>query len=176
MDRKKMAVIIGIVMLAGGFLAGVSRAAELKIGAVDIGRAVNECQAGKEAKKAITKEVEKFQTLVQEKQKDLQALKESLEKQAPMLTLDARTNKEKEYQGKLRDFQRWVEDSQNEVNQKTREMERTISIGLVRTIQRLGAEEGFTLILEKNEQIVLYASKAIDVTDRVIKSFDAQKR
>ena len=56
----------------------VASPAELKIGIVDIQRAINDCQAGKEAKKAIIKEAEKFQGLVQQKQKDLQTLKETL--------------------------------------------------------------------------------------------------
>jgi Skp family chaperone for outer membrane proteins len=43
-------------------------------------------------------------------------------------------------------------------------------------IQKVGADEGYTLILDKNENIVLFASKAIDVTDRVIKAYDAQKK
>ena len=43
-------------------------------------------------------------------------------------------------------------------------------------IKKLGEDEGYTLVLEKNESIVLFASKTIDVTDRVIKVFDAQKK
>ena len=132
-------------------------------------RAVNECNAGKEAKKEITKEVEKFQRLIAEKQKELQTMKETLEKQAAMLNPDARAAKEKEYQGKARDFQRWGEDYQNELNQKRIEKERIISMNLQKVIQKLGADEGYTLILEKNEAIVLYASKVIDITDRIIK-------
>ena len=103
-------------------------------------------------------------------------MKESFEKQALMLTPDARANKEKEYQNKLREFQRWGEDSQNELNQKRMEMERNISIALVKVIQKLGADEGYTLILEKNENIVLFVSKTIDITDRAIKAYDAQKK
>jgi outer membrane protein len=92
------------------------------------------------------------------------------------MTPDARANKEKEYQNKLREFQRWGEDSQNEINQKRMEMERNISVGLLKVIQKVGADEGYTLILEKNESIVLFASKTLDITDRVIKAFDAQKK
>jgi Skp family chaperone for outer membrane proteins len=55
-------------------------------------------------------------------------------------------------------------------------MERNISTALVKVIQKLGADEGYTLILEKNESIVLFVSKAIDITDRAIKAFDAQKK
>jgi outer membrane protein len=173
MVGKKLSLIVGMILL--GWLGSVW-AADLKIAYVDIQRAINECNAGKDAKKAITKEVEKFQRLIADKQKELQTMKESFEKQALMLTPDARANKEKEYQNKLREFQRWGEDTQNELNQKRMEMERNISIALVKVIQKLGADEGYTLVLEKNENIVLFVSKTIDITDRAIKAFDAQKK
>ena len=174
MHGKRLGMVIGIIILVGWL--GAVLAADLKVGFVDIQKAVNECNAGKEAKKAITKEVEKFQRLIADKQKDLQTMKESLDKQSPMLNPEARATKEKEYQSKLREFQRWGEDNQNEINQKRVEMERNISIGLQKVIQKVGADEGYTFILEKNETIVLFASKAFDITDRVIKAFDAGKK
>jgi outer membrane protein len=174
MYGKRIGMVIGMMILTGWL--GSVWAADFKIAYVDIQRAVNDCNAGKDAKKAITKEVEKFQRLIADKQKELQTMKESLEKQAPMLTLDARANREKEYQNKLREFQRWGEDTQNEINQKRMEMERNISIGFQKVIQKVGADDGYTLILEKNENIVLYVSKTIDITDRVIKAYDAQKK
>jgi outer membrane protein len=173
MVGKKLVIFIGFVLF--GFL-GSALAADYKIAYVDIQKAVNESNAGKDAKKAITKEVEKFQRQIADKQKELQTLKESLEKQAPMLTPDARATREKEYQNKLREFQRWGEDTQNEINQKRIEMERNISIGLLKVIQKVGADDAYTLILEKNENLVLFVSKTIDITDRVIKAYDAQKK
>src|SRR4030066_2321631 len=173
MVGKKTVAVIGIVLL--GWLGSVW-ATDLKIAYVDIQKAVNECNSGKDAKKAITKEVEKFQRLIVDRQKELQTMKESLEKQAPMLTPDARATREKDYQNKLREFQRWGGDSQNEINQKRMEMERNISIGLQKVIQKVGADEGYTFILEKNENIVLYISKTIDITDRVIKAYEGRKK
>ncbi len=173
MCGKKISLVIGMVLLGW---VGSLWAADLKIAYVDVQKAVNDSNAGKDAKKVITKEVEKFQRLIADKQKELQTMKESLEKQTLMLTPDARANKEKEYQNKAREFQRWGEDSQNEINQKRGEMERSISIVLLKIIQKIGADEGYTIILDKNENIVLFASKAIDITDRVIKTYDAQKK
>jgi outer membrane protein len=173
MVGRKLAMVIGMVMLAW---FGSVWASDLKIAYVDIQRAVNECNAGKDAKRVITKEVEKFQRLIADKQKELQTMKESLDKQTLMMTPDARANKEREYQNKLREFQRWGEDSQNEINQKRMELERSISASLVKVIQKIGADEGYTLILEKNENVVLHVSKALDITDRVIKVHDAQKK
>jgi len=69
-----------------------------------------------------------------------------------------------------------AEDNQNEINQKRLDMEGNIQIGLRRVIQKWRSDEGFTLILETNDQIVLFTSKTIDITDRVIKAFDAQKK
>ncbi len=179
MKGKNVMITVGILFISlawGGQALVQAQTSSLKIGFVDIQKAVNECNAGKEAKKAIIKEVEKFQRLFADKQKELQTMKESLDKQAPMLTPDARAAKEKELQAKVREFQRWQEDSQNEVNQKRMEMERAVALGLQKVIQKLGADEGFTCILELNENIVLFASKAVDLTDRVIKLHDAQKK
>jgi len=147
-----------------------------KIACVDIQRAINECNGGKEAKKALIRETEKVQNLVFEKQKQLQGMKESLDKQGSVLNPETRAAKEKELQAALRDYQRWGEDVQNEMNQKRMEMEKTIFIDLQKVIQKFGTDGGYTFILEKNENIVLFASKPTDVTDLVIKAYDAQKR
>ena len=72
MVGKKLAMVIGIVMLAW---FGSVWATDFKVAYVDIQRAVNECNAGKDAKKVITKEVEKFQRLIADKQKELQTMK-----------------------------------------------------------------------------------------------------
>ena len=180
MYRKIFRMAVGILLLIplGGLLTGAaySQNVNMKIGSVDIQRAINESLAGKEAKKALTKETEKFEGLIAEKQKELQAMKESIEKQGLMLSSEARMARERELQTRLRDYQRWGDDVQNEMNQKRNEMERAIFVGLQKVIQKLGADEGYTLILEKNENIVLFSSKSTDITDLVIKAYDAQRK
>ena len=178
MSGKKFGMVMGIVILIlmGGWFIGSVWSAEIKVGCVDIQKVMNECQAGIEAKKAIGKEMEKLQKLFAERQKELQTIKESLEKQAPMMKPEVRATKEKEFQSKVRDYQRWLEDNQKEIQQKGMEMERTILQGIQTVIKKIGEEEGYTLVLEKNENIVLFSSKAIDFTDRVIKAYDAQKK
>ena len=175
MDRRRFITAIGILLLTGGWFTHEVWSADLKIASVNIQRAVNDCNAGKEAKKVFAKEMEKYQRTFMDRQKELQTMKESLEKQAPMLTPETRASKEKEFQNKLRESQRWAEDSQNEIKQKGMEMDRNITQGLLRVIQRIGGEEGYNLIVA-NESVVLYTSKSIDITDRVIKVYDSQKR
>jgi outer membrane protein len=172
--KKFIRILLSIII--GGLLTGRVYSADIKIGWVDMQRAVNECNAGKEAKKALSNEVEKVQRLTADKQRELQQMKESLEKQALMLNPEVRVSREKELQSNFRDFQRWGEDVQNEFNQKRIEMERNISRGLVKVVQEMGTKEGYTVILEKNENIVLFTSKSIDLTDLVIKAYDMEKK
>jgi outer membrane protein len=174
MFEKKTGLIIGVILLAGW--VGSVRAVDMKIACIDVKRAMNESQAGKEAMKSFDKEREKLQRQFGEKQKELQTLKESLDKQAAMLTPEARASKEKEYEAKIREYQRWVEDNQKEIQQKAGELEKIVAQGLLKIIKKLGEDEGYTLILMKNEDLVLFSSKAIDITDRVIKVYDAQKK
>ena len=172
----KVSIVMFLVIMAGGLFSQKVHPAELKIGAVDLQKAINECNEGKEAKKTLSQEIDKFQRLIAERQKELQGMKESLEKQNLMLTPEVREMKEKELQGKLREFQRWGEDKQNEINQKRMDMEKTISTGLQVLVRKIGTDEGYTLILEKNENLVLFASPSLDMTDRVIKAYDIQKK
>jgi len=176
MIGKKILLIIGFLLSVGGGFTGSVLSAEIKVGCVDIQKAMNECQAGIDAKKSIANEMEKLQKLFGERQRELQAMKESLDKQGPMMKPDARAAKEREFQTKVRDYQRWLEDQQKDIQQKGREMERTILQGMQKVIRKIGEEEGYTFIFEKNENIVLFSSKAIDLTDRVIKTHDGQKK
>jgi outer membrane protein len=176
MQGKKFCIMMGLVILIGASLSGMGWSAEFKVGCIDIQRVMNECQAGLEAKKVIAKEMEKLQKLFEERQKELQAMKESLDKQGPMLMPEARATKEREFQTKVRDYQRWLDDNQKEIQQKGREMERSILQGVQAAIKKKGEEEGYTILLEKNENIVLFSSKAIDITDQIIKTYDAQKK
>jgi outer membrane protein len=173
---NKRIISIVLLIIIGGFVAEKGYPQDIRIGIVDIPRAVNECNVGKEAKKELIMEAEKLQGLIAQKQKELQGIKESLEKAGSLLNPEAREEREKEYQIKLRDFQRWGEDSQRELNQKRIEIENKIAVELQKLIQKMGADEGYTVVLDRNENIVLFASKSIDLTDRVIKAYDAQKK
>jgi len=173
--KKRFITIVGILLIVGGW-TGLAFAEDLKIGVVDMQRAINECQAGKEARKADIKEMEKYQRQGAEKQQELQTMKDNLDKQAPMLTQEARSAKERELQIKAREFQRWQEDIQAEINQKRMELGQNVQVGLRRIIKKLAEDEGFTIVLEKNENIVLFSVKTVELTDRIIKIADTPKK
>lgn len=172
-DVTKGKVIILCGALIFSAFGGLVCAAEIKIGYVDMQQALNECNAGKEAKVVMKNAYQKFQAEIAQRQKELQAYQETLQRQGPMLSDKTREEKEKEYRNKVKEFKRWGEDRQGELKQKEMNLTKATLKGLAAEVRKLGEKEKFTLILEKNEQVILFGSEAIDLTDRVIQIFNA---
>jgi outer membrane protein len=166
----------GVLLLVTGFwMAWVSLAwgAEpLKIAYVDIQKALNLCEAGKAAKKQITLEVERMRKNFAGKQKELEKLKEDLEKRGLVLSEAAREEKARDYQAKTRDLQRMERDYQEELQRKDRELTESILRKLEGVVKKMGEDGKYTLILERNQGGIIYASDALDLTDELIKIFD----
>ena len=164
-----------LLLVAGLWMAWVSLAwgAEpLKIAYVDIQKALNVCEAGKAAKKQIALEVERMRKTFAGKQKELEKLKEDLEKRGLVLSEAAREEKARDYQAKSRDLERMQRDYQDELQRKDRELTESILRKLEVVVKKMGEEGKYTLILERNQGGIIYAAEALDLTDELIKAFD----
>ena len=163
-------------LLAAAFLVFIlspgSVGAELKVGVVDLQKAMELSAEGQKAKAVFQKKVEKIQGDLKERQDRLTALKDQMDRQATMLSAGARSDMEREYQDRLRDFKRLYEDYQEEMRREDAELSERILRRLIEVIEALGAKAGYDLILEKTQSAVLYRSNAVDLTDQVIKQFD----
>ena len=45
---------------------------------------------------------------------------------------------------------------------------------LLKVVQQVGKSEGYAMVLEKTESSIVYADESIDISDKVIKAFDAK--
>lgn len=157
-------------------LATPALAADNKIGYVDLQKALNTSEAGKAAKERISKKVKEYEGTIDTRQKEIKKLKEELEKQAMLLSEDARGAKERDYQQKVKEFQRFTKDIQEELQQKDADFTKQILEELFKVIKEVGEKEGYTLVLEQSESSILYADEKVNLTDKVIKAFDAKKK
>lgn len=145
-----------------------------KIGYVDLQKALNLSAAGKDAKEKIKAKVQGYDVEVQKRQEDLKKMKEDLEKQALLLSEEARGAKERDYQQKVKEYQRFTKDIQETLQQTDADFTRKILESLLSVVQEVGKKNAYTLILEKTESSLVYADESIDITDQVIKAFDAR--
>lgn len=169
----KRAILAGI--LAVCLTSTTVFAADQKLGYIDMQRAINSSEAGKEAKEQLAAKVKKYQDEINVKQEDLKKLKEDLEKQGMLLSDSARASKEKDYQNKLKDFQRFTKDAQDELQGKDEELTRRILEEMEKVILEYGRQNHFTFIFVKNESMLFVDEKA-DQTDEVLKLFNANRK
>lgn len=166
--------LIGLAMTLSLLVAVPTFAVEAKLGYVDLQRALNLSEAGKAAKEKIQKKVKEHEGAIDARQKELKKIKDELEKQALLLSEEARSAKERDYQQKLKEFQRYTKDIQEELQQQDADFTRQILEDLFKVIKQIGEKEGYTMIFEQSESSLLYADDKVDLTDRLIKAYDAQ--
>lgn len=167
---KKLLFVLTLALVV--CVGGLGLAADLKIGYVDLQKVLNESEAGKKAKEEISKKVKEYEIQVQAKQKELQAAKDELEKQALLLSDEARAKKEREYQQKLKDLQRFTKDIRDDLQMRDSDATKKILEQVLKVVREYGEKEGYTIILEKNESSMIYASESIDLTDIVLKLYN----
>jgi len=162
-------------LLASFIISTTAFAADLKLGYIDMQRALNGSEAGKEAKEQLATRLKKYQDEINVKQEDLKRLKDEVEKQGTFLNDATRASKEKDYQQRLKEFQRFTKDAQDELQGKDEEFTRKILEGMEKVVQEYGRKNGFTFIFVKNESM-LFVDDKVDLTEEVLKLFNANRK
>jgi outer membrane protein len=169
--RKILLLVVIFGLVAGRY--AYAETITMKVGVVDLMKALNESDAGKKAKAELESLIKSKQSVINEKGKTIEKLKAELDKQSSVLSPDAKKSKEDDLDRMMRDYQRMVSDSQSDVKNKETELTGGILKDLRSIIEKIGQKEGYTMIIEKAEGIVLYSKKNLDLTDEVIKQFNA---
>jgi outer membrane protein len=170
---KKTVFLFGILFLLAGQFAYAAE--QGKIGIVDLLKALNESGAGKKAKVELEGFIKSKQAGIDEKGKEIEKLKGEMEKQSSVLSAEARKSREEELERLLREYQRMVSDAQNDIKKREGEFTGSIIKEIRVIIEKMGQDEGYTLIFEKADGLVLYSKQELDLTDVVIKKYNALK-
>ncbi len=144
----------------------------VKIAYVDLQEALNSSDAGKKAKDVFKVEVDRLQNDLDKRQGELKKVGEELEKQGYLLSDETRAKKERDYQGKIKEFQRFYQDSQEKLQGKDVQLTKKILIDLRNIISKIGQDGGYSMIFEMSEGNILYAPKALNLTSEVIKRYN----
>lgn len=159
------------VLLTSGLSYAQSTA---KIGYIDLQRVILESKAGKTAKSAFEREFNQKAALIEQKKTALDQEKESFLKQSAVMDEEARLRKADELQRKEKDLNRTRDDYRDELQRRDLDLSKQILSQVVEIINNIGQSEGYEIIVEKSEGGIL-CCKSADITDRVIKAFDAKK-
>ncbi|MFO7831761.1 MAG: OmpH family outer membrane protein [Desulfuromonadaceae bacterium] len=169
---KRLSVSFLALILTALFVATSVSAAEVKLGFVDLQKALSASQAGQAAKQKMETEIADIEDQVKQRQADLQALQDSLKKQMGMLSDDAKEEKEVEFEQRVRDYQRYVKDKQDEMKSSEERYTQQILRDLGQQVVTLSEKEGVSMMMEKSQ--LVYAAPALDYTDKLIEMYDKE--
>lgn len=171
--RARYGAILGIGLGLALAWAGSSWAAQsLKIGVVDVQQVLNQSQRGQVLKQKLEQERTGRQKDLDAHQQELVKLQAEYEKQAPVLSDQAKREKKEALERRFRDARRVAEDANRDFEKRVREAEMDTTREIFGVIQEYGKDQGFSLILERSS--IIFSATTVDVTGEVIKRYDSK--
>jgi len=160
-------------------LSNVAMASDVKLGYVDVEQVFQKTEQGRKA-------IERWKKYRERAEKDAQAqllpLKEALkakvaefQKQMEQMKPDMREKKQEMLQKEYRELMEKAQEFEKTAQQKYEEIMGPIQKKLEQVIYDIGIRDGYTMIFSKAEGIVLYATSKVDITEDVIREFNARK-
>jgi len=144
----------------------------IKIGVVDVQQVLNQSQRGQAVKQKLEQERLGRQKDLDARQQELVKLQAEYEKQAPVLSEQAKREKKEAVERRFRDSRRVAEDANRDFEKKVREAEMETTREIFAVIQEYGKDQGFSVVLERSS--IIFGAPAVDVTADIIKRYDGK--
>ena len=146
--------------------------AEAKIGVFDLQKVMVNSDAGKDIKKLLEQKRNFYTQQIKKREQKLKKMREDLEKKSMMMSEEAKQQKEQEYQKKLRDLKLYASDSENELKAIYRDKTQKLIHDILQIAKDYGKKNNFLFIIERQEAGIVYVSKSVDITDKILKAFN----
>jgi outer membrane protein len=164
-------LVLVVLALSPALAAAQDR---VKIGFIDIQRAITESAAGKKAKARFDAHVKKAEADLLKEKQEIERLKADFDKKGPLLKDDERRNLEVDLERRFRQYQRTGQDHQQELRQKESELTSEMLKEIQQIVAEIGKADKFTLIFERSQ--LLYHDQGIDITHRVIETYNRKSK
>ncbi len=167
MSRASRFLLAAILVLG----SSAAFAEDMKLGFVDMQRALNETDDGKKAKAALKKVFDQKQKELDEQQAALKKDVEDLDKKRTLLPADQVREKEAELQTRMQKVQQTYLRHQQDLSAKEQEATAKIYERMNKIISKIAASENFSLIVDKSA--LVFAKPHLDLTNELIRRYNA---
>lgn len=143
-----------------------------KIGIIDLQKILESSDGGKEAQQKINAKGQEMQADLQAKAAEITEEQQRYEREASVMSEEARAEKERELKILSLDFEDLQDKYNNQFSAYNTELVNQFKLEVISAAEKIGKKEGYTLILEKSSSGVVYAPSTIDLTDKVIQQYN----
>ena len=165
MSTRRLSALAGLLLAAAPVAA-----AELKIGYVDFQRALNEVEEGKIAKANLKRDFDDKQKQLDKDKTDLERLQAEFEKQAGVMSEEAKRDKAIEIDRRMREAQGKAMGFQKELSDREREVTRGMFDRMLTLTREIADADGLTYVFDKSSLLV--APPAADVTNELVRKYN----
>jgi outer membrane protein len=166
--------VLGVCLSAACiFFAGQSHAAaEVKIGVVDVPKAIQATKEGQKIKKELEEDYNKRKADLEKKAKDIQQMQTDFEKKSLVLSDEARQKKGQAIEEEKMHYMEARDKNLEDLRKKDHDLSQPMIKKLNDVISEIATKESYTAIFHKNDQNLVWTSPDIDITDKVIKALE----
>ena len=164
--------ILAVAVISLFVSARAEASPDVKVGYVDVQKALSASKLGTEAQKKYEEQVKKEQAKLDTKKGEFEKAQADYAKQKDSLSEKARGEREEKLLTMERELKRSFQDLQEQLRRENMKLVGELVKKIKEIVDEMGKKDGYTVILEKGAQSVLYADTQIDLTDRVVKQFD----
>lgn len=147
-------------------LAISAQAAELKVGYVQVDKILQEAPQTIESGKKLEREFSPRSQELDRMSKQIKDLEAALDKEGLTISEADRRNKERDVQNIKIEFQRKQRELREDINLRKNEELGSLQDRINKAVQSVAEADGYDLVVYSG---VAYASKKIDITDKVLK-------
>ncbi len=158
---KKAFVFTGALLIGVVLVFGRAEAAD-KFAYVDLSRTFSEYGKTKEFDKSLE---EKQTTFEGERDKMVNELKK-FEDKIKLLSDKEKESKQGEYEGKVKGLQEFDRQKSGDLRKEQDEKMKELLKDIEETVKEYAEKEGYTLVF--NDRVLVYQSKNMDITDKII--------
>ncbi len=141
-------------------------AAELKVGYVQVDKILQEAPQTAESGKKLEREFSPRSQELDRTQKQIRDIEATLDKEGVTLSESERRNKERDVSNLKIEFQRKQRELREDINLRKNEELSVLQDRINKAVQTVSETDGYDLVVYGG---VAYASKKIDITDKVLK-------
>jgi outer membrane protein len=163
--------VLGIFLLGSSPITAFAE--EVKLGYVDLQRALNETEDGRKAKANLKKVFDAKQKELDEQQEALKKDIEDLNKKRTLLPAEKVREKETELQDRMQKVQQTYMRHQQDLSSKEQEATAKIFERMSKIINKIAVAENFTMVLDRQQSAVLFAKPHLDLTNELIRRYNS---
>ncbi len=154
------------------WIVPLSAHATLRLGFVNMRKAMSSVDEGKRAQKALLREKARFQKALSKTQKALQRAQKRLKKQSLVMSRKRRARAFARLEKKLRQYQKQRSTLTRRLARHETRLMRLVLAKMQRIIAAVVRENRITVMLDKQANRVLFAPSSMDYTNEVIRRYN----